>query len=108
MRAGKSLLGTFPEPRGDASQSRNSMVILEPEAGYLMILAGLDQNYVEPGRIVDTGAPVGFLGGKRPGAKKFLIEASEGGAIAKETLYIEFRNDGEPIDPETWFAISDS
>ncbi|MCP5088376.1 MAG: peptidoglycan DD-metalloendopeptidase family protein [Rhodobacteraceae bacterium] len=86
-----------------------NVVILEPEAGYLLIFAGLNQVYVELGQIVSADEPVGLLGGKQMGTQEFLIEASEGGgAIAQETLYIELREKGEPIDPEIWFAISDS
>jgi len=86
-----------------------NVIILEPDTGYLLIFAGLDQVYVELGQIVNSGEPVGLLGGKQQGTQEFLIESSEGGgAIALETLYIEFREKGEPIDPEAWFASSDS
>ncbi len=86
-----------------------NVIILEPDTGYLLIFAGLDQVYVELGQIVNSGEAVGLLGGKQQGTQEFLIESSEGGgAIAQETLYIEFREKGEPIDPEAWFALSDS
>ncbi len=86
-----------------------NVVILEPDTDFLLIFAGLDQVYVELGQIVGSGEPVGLLGGRHMGAQEFLIEASEGGgAIAQETLYIELREDGEPINPEDWFAFSDS
>ncbi|MCP5076111.1 MAG: peptidoglycan DD-metalloendopeptidase family protein [Rhodobacteraceae bacterium] len=86
-----------------------NVIILEPDTGYLLIFAGLDQVFVELGQIVNENEPVGLLGGKQLATKEFLIEASEGGgAIAQETLYIELREKGEPIDPEIWFAISDS
>lgn len=83
------------------------VVILEPEPGYLMIIAGLDQIYVEFGQIVNTSDPIGLLGGKQPEAQDFLIEASKGGGtIGQESLYIEIRNNGKPVDPINWFAIS--
>lgn len=86
-----------------------NVIILEPDTGYLIIFAGLDQVYVVLGQIVNTGEPIGLLGGKQQGTQEFLIESSEGGgAIAQETLYIEFREKGEPIDPKAWFAPSDS
>jgi septal ring factor EnvC (AmiA/AmiB activator) len=47
------------------------------------------------------------LGGKQPKAQDFLIEASEGGGtIDKESLYIEIRNNGKPVNPTDWFALS--
>ncbi len=83
------------------------VVILEPEPGYLMVIAGLNQIYGEFGQIVNAGDPIGLLGGKQPKAQDFLIEASEGGGtIGQESLYIEIRNNGEPVDPTDWFALS--
>ncbi len=83
------------------------VVILEPEPGYLMVIAGLDQIYVEFGQIINTGDPIGLLGGKQPEAQDFLIEASKGGGtIGQESLYIEIRNNGKPVDPINWFSIS--
>lgn len=83
------------------------VVILEPEPGFLMVIAGLDQVYCEFGQIVNVGDPIGLLGGKQPQAQDFLIEASEGGGtIGQESLYIEIRNNGEPVNPMDWFALS--
>ncbi len=83
------------------------VVILEPEPGYLIVIAGLDQIYGTYGQIVNTGEPIGLLGGKQPKAQDFLIEASEGGGtIDKESLYIEIRNNGKPVNPTDWFALS--
>ncbi|MBV1863292.1 MAG: peptidoglycan DD-metalloendopeptidase family protein [Rhodobacteraceae bacterium] len=86
-----------------------NVIILEPAPGYLVIFAGLDQVYVALGQIVNGGEPIGLLGGKQQGTQEFLIESKEGGgAIAQETLYIELREKGEPINPEAWFSLSDS
>lgn len=83
------------------------VVILEPEPGILMVIAGMNQIYCEFGQIVNTGDPIGLLGGKQPQAQDFLMEASEGGgAIGQESLYIEIRNNGKPVDPTIWFAFS--
>lgn len=82
-----------------------NVVILEPQADYLLVITGLDEVYGEIGEVVDAGAPIGLLGGKPAGAQEFLIEAAQGGgAIAEETLYIELRHKGEPVDPGPWFA----
>ncbi len=83
------------------------VVILEPEPGILMVIAGMNHIYGEFGQIVNTGDPIGLLGGKQPQAQDFLIEVSEGGgAIGQESLYIEIRNNGKPVDPTNWFAFS--
>lgn len=82
------------------------VMILEPEAGYLIVLAGLDHVYGDIGQILEQGAPIGFLGGSAPVAQEFLIEASQGsGTIEQETLYIEIRENGTPTDPAKWFAF---
>lgn len=86
-----------------------NVIILEPDAAYLMVLAGLDQVYVELGQILDQGEPVGLLGGSQPATEEFLIEASQGGGtIEQETLYIEIRKDGTPVDPAKWFALGNN
>lgn len=86
-----------------------NVIILEPDAAYLIVLAGLDQVYVDLGQILEQGEPVGLLGGSQPAAEEFLIEASQGGGtFDQETLYIEVREDGTPIDPAKWFAFGDN
>lgn len=83
-----------------------NVVILEPEADWLIVLAGLDEVYGEIGEIKDAGAPVGLLGGQEADAQEFLIEAGQGGgATGQETLYMELRYKGEPVDPTPWFAL---
>ena len=86
-----------------------NVIILEPDAAFLMVLAGLDQVYVELGQILDQDEPVGLLGGSQPATEEFLIEASQGGGtIEQETLYIEIRKDGTPVDPAKWFALGNN
>ncbi len=82
-----------------------NVVILEPGRGYLLILAGLDQSFGEFGEIVEQGAPIGLMGGISQNTDAFLISAAEGsGASRQESLYIELRHNGTPIDPGEWFA----
>jgi len=83
-----------------------NVIILEPEAGYLIVLAGLGQVYGEVGQIVDAGAPLGLLSGQDPATKDFLVEASQGkGEIQLETLYIEIRHDRKTVNPQDWFTF---
>ena len=86
-----------------------NMIILEPQPRYLLVIAGLDRVYGEIGEVIDQNAPIGLLGGNPAGTQEFLVEASDGGgALARETLYIELRYEGKPVDPSMWFAVNDS
>jgi septal ring factor EnvC (AmiA/AmiB activator) len=85
-----------------------NVIILEPDAGYLVVLAGLDQVYGEFGEILDAGDPIGLLGGASEETEEFLIEASQGGGnLSQETLYIELRENGIPTDPTAWFDMGE-
>jgi len=75
-----------------------NVMILEPAAHYLLVLAGMATVFGETGDVLEAGAPVGLMGGQEPTA----IEGA--GADRTETLYIELRQDAEPIDPAPWFV----
>ncbi|SOC06473.1 murein hydrolase activator EnvC family protein [Rhodobacter maris] len=86
-----------------------NVMILEPAAGYLLVLAGMGAVYGETGDVLAAGAPVGLMGGREPGAQEFgedfVRDAHMGsGAGRTETLYIELRQGKEPVDPAPWFA----
>ncbi|OCX65321.1 peptidase M23 [Thioclava sp. SK-1] len=86
-----------------------NVMIVEPSAGYLLVLAGLGTVYGEIGDIVPTGAPLGLMGGSSPSAEEFGTDfvrnaADGGGAGRTETLYMELRQGETPIDPADWFA----
>lgn len=82
------------------------VVILEPEAGALIIFAGLAQRLREAGEVVLAGEPLGALGGPTPQAEEFLIASTSAvEPIATETLYIEVRRNGKPADPADWFVF---
>ncbi len=83
-----------------------NVIILEPEAGYLIVLAGLGQVYGEVGQILAAGDPVGLLSGTDPAVEDFLVDVSQGsGEIRLETLYVEIRQDRNTVDPGAWFAL---
>ena len=83
-----------------------NVIVLEPEAGYLMVLAGLGQLYAQSDEVVAEGAALGLMGGQAPGAGEFLGAAQQGaGGERPETLYIELRVGGTPVDPGEWFAL---
>ncbi len=85
-----------------------TVVILEPEAGWLMVLSGLGESFVKQGEVLDPGAPIGTMGGEAPGADDILIETGDGGSgqSLSETLYIELRQGETPVDPAQWFAAT--
>jgi septal ring factor EnvC (AmiA/AmiB activator) len=84
------------------------VAILEPEAGYLLILAGLSEAFVTQGEVLEDGAPVGLMGGPAPQAEQILIETGEGsGQDRAETLYIELRKGDETLDPANWFELAE-
>ena len=81
-----------------------NVIILEPQAGLLLVFAGLDVVYGETGEVLPGGSPVGLMGGPGFDAGAILSQISnDTGAAQSETLYIEVREDNSPVDPETWF-----
>jgi len=83
-----------------------TVAILEPRPQYLMVLAGLGEVFVEEGAVIARGDPIGLLKGDQPGADEFLIELTSGKSfIRNESLYIELREDGIPVDPTPWFVL---
>ena len=83
------------------------VVVLEPELGTLIVMAGLATVDRLVGETVLAGERLGGLGGPIPASDEFLLEAStDRDQIREETLYIELRRDGKVIDPESWFDFS--
>jgi septal ring factor EnvC (AmiA/AmiB activator) len=86
-----------------------NVMILEPAEDYLLVLAGLGTVYGETGDVLDAGDAVGLMGGIEPGTAEFgaeFVRAAQlgGGAGRSETLYLELRQGGKPVDPAGWFA----
>lgn len=82
-----------------------NVMILEPESDTLLVLAGLDQVYGAVGQVVPPATALGYMGGATPDPETFLLNSENGaGSELTETLYIELRVGGEPVDPAAWFA----
>lgn len=78
------------------------VVILEPQADLMFVLAGLDTTFGEAGQVLPAGSPVGLMGGT---ASNIMSPSGEGaGAGRSETLYIEVREGDVPEDPLRWFT----
>ena len=82
------------------------VVILEPALQQLQIYAGFGQVYVNTGDVLETGAVMGLLGGEIPDSAEFLAEGSGENDNSAESLYIEIRENGNPVDPTLWFAVN--
>ncbi|MFT7594389.1 MAG: septal ring factor EnvC (AmiA/AmiB activator) [Paracoccaceae bacterium] len=81
-----------------------NVVILEPQAGVLFVLSGLQEVFGEAGQVIPEGSPVGLMGGSAPQSGAILSLSGDGtGTDRSETLYIEVREGDSPVDPETWF-----
>lgn len=85
-----------------------NVMILEPQTGLLLVLAGLDVVYGHAGEVLPAGAPVGLMAGDPALSGEILQETPAGMGIGSgnrrsETLYIEIRQDNTPVDPELWF-----
>ena len=76
------------------------VLILNAGGGYHVVLAGMERISVNVGQFVLTGEPVAVMGG---GSQTPAASASNSD---KPALYVEFRKDGTPIDPNPWWATS--
>lgn len=74
------------------------LLIVNADDGYHILLAGLSEINVQAGEFVLAGETVGFMNAApRSGSAK-----AEGNA---PVLYVEFRKDNRPIDPEPWWNV---
>ena len=78
-------------------RSYGQLLIINAGDGYHVLLAGLSQIDVQPGQFVLTAEPVGTMSGW---SEEFAAVREVSGPV----LYVEFRKDGRPIDPDPWWA----
>ncbi len=88
---------------GDFMEYGN-VVIIEPSPQNLQIYAGFGQVFVKTGDVLESGAAMGLLGGETPDSVEFLAENGGENDKSNQTLYIEIRENGIPVDPELVFA----
>jgi len=82
-------------------RSYGRLLIINGGGGYHVLLAGMEQITVELGQFVLAGEPVAVMAGVGQSAAKAAPTTSP-------VLYIEFRKDGNSIDPAPWWAESDN
>lgn len=80
-------------------RSYGQLLIINAGGGYHVLLAGLSQIDVQPGQFVVTSEPVGTM-------SKALKAAAGGTQGSGPVLYVEFRKDGDPVNPEPWWVES--
>jgi septal ring factor EnvC (AmiA/AmiB activator) len=86
-------------------RSYGKLLILNAGGGYHVVLAGMERISVDIGQFVLTGEPVAAMGSGPQVASAVVTGAS---APSQPVLYIEFRKDGSPVDPNPWWAPPDS
>jgi septal ring factor EnvC (AmiA/AmiB activator) len=78
-------------------RSYGQLLIINAGGGYHILLAGLSQIDVQPGQFVLAAEPVGTMSG--------WTQKSQPAATSNApVLYVEFRKDGRPVDPDPWWV----
>jgi len=75
------------------------IIILNTGQGYTALLAGLDTVTVDIGQFVQMGMPLGTMGSRTIGRTVTTNAGAD-----QPTLYIELRQNNEPVDPTGWWA----
>ncbi len=76
-----------------------NVVLLEPGEGWLIVLAGLDQAFVQTGDVVAQGDALGLMPGGAASGDEFVRPDPVAGR--SETLYLELRQSGRPLTRPT-------
>jgi len=86
-----------------AASFRNygQVLILNAGGGYHVVLAGMERISVDVGQFVLTGEPVAIMGSGTQVAGTLATGSNQ------PVLYVEFRKDGNPVDPSPWWAASE-
>jgi septal ring factor EnvC (AmiA/AmiB activator) len=72
-------------------------LIINAGGGYHILLAGLSQIDVQLGQFVLAGEPVGSMVQTARGAQPRQQDSAP-------VLYVEFRKDGQPVNPDPWWV----
>jgi len=109
--SGSTLKGISLQTRGEARitapadgwvvyagefRSYGQLLIINAGGGYHILLAGMSRIDVSLGQFVLAGEPIAEMGS--------TASASRSNDSSRPVLYVEFRKDGRPIDPDPWWA----
>jgi septal ring factor EnvC (AmiA/AmiB activator) len=75
-------------------RSYGQVLIINGGDGYHVLMAGMTRIDVQLGQFILASEPVGAMGSTPESA----------GGSAKPVLYVEFRKDGKPVDPDPWWS----
>ena len=78
-------------------RSYGQLLIINAGDGYHVLLAGMSQIDVAPGQFVLAAEPVGTMSSAGKNGQ-------EAPSVGLPVLYVEFRKDGRPIDPDPWWV----
>lgn len=80
-------------------RSYGNLLIVDAGDGYRIVLAGLERIDVQQGQFVLAGEPIGAM-------RTAQLAAANGAELGtmRPLLYVEFRKDGESINPGPWWA----
>ena len=73
-------------------------MILNAGGGYHVLLAGMERISVDLAQFVVTGEVMG------DGAQSAVAKVR---GVSQPVLYVEFRKDGVPVDPGSWWAVNE-
>jgi septal ring factor EnvC (AmiA/AmiB activator) len=77
-------------------RSYGQLLIINAGGGYHVLLAGMSRIDVSLGQFVLAGEPIAVMGNS--------ATPSQGDDNSRPVLYVEFRKDARPIDPDPWWA----
>jgi len=77
------------------------LLIINVGGGYHILLAGMERITVDLGQFVLSGEPVAVMGS----APRVASVSAFGSSVP--VLYVEFRKDGNSIDPSPWWATTE-
>jgi septal ring factor EnvC (AmiA/AmiB activator) len=77
-------------------RSYGQLLIINAGGGYHILLAGMSRIDVSLGQFVLAGEPIAVMGNS--------VAPTQGDDNSRPVLYVEFRKDGRPIDPDPWWA----
>ena len=78
-------------------RSYGQLLIINAGGGYHILFAGLDQIYTNVGQFVLAGEPVAAM-------SKAPAQVANSAQSRNPVLYIEFRKDARPFDPDPWWS----
>lgn len=83
-----------------------TVVILEPAADVLFVMAGFAEVFGTAGQVLPAGAPIGLLGAVQ-GYDDGILTENAGFETGQpvQALYLEVRQGQSSVNPDAWFAL---